>query len=145
MVIISKGRYGMTKMPLRGRCLCGKIAFELTSPPFDGDYCHCLDCQKSSGALVMAWCDIRRIDLQWTGHPPKEYTSSEKIRRGFCEDCGCSMTYRHIDIPDILTLSTACFDEKEELKPFYHIYTRSQPAWFQIQDELPRYPAEKRQ
>ncbi len=40
-------------MVLQGGCLCGAIRYQTTDMPFDADHCHCNQCRKSTGAVVM--------------------------------------------------------------------------------------------
>jgi len=35
---------------MKGRCFCGFVEYELTSPIQDSYYCHCRDCQYMSGS-----------------------------------------------------------------------------------------------
>ncbi|MGI2148842.1 GFA family protein [Shewanella baltica] len=68
-----------------------------------------------------------------------EFASSELIRRGFCDKCGTSLTYRHIQYPDYSTLSIASLDDANQVQPKYHIYTESQLNWLVIEDNCQRY------
>ncbi|QIR14888.1 GFA family protein [Shewanella aestuarii] len=124
---------------LKGGCLCGAIRYQVNAKPFDADYCHCRQCQLSSGAVVMSWMDFKAEQLVWLKGQTKEFSSSDKVRRGFCQDCGCSLSYRHIDYPDYVTLSIASLDEPNQVSPNYHIYTVNQVSWLNIDDNCKRY------
>ncbi|MBT1445006.1 GFA family protein [Shewanella sp. JM162201] len=133
----------------QGGCHCGRIRYRIEGEPFDADYCHCLDCQKTTGAPVAAWMDFNAAQVHWLGEMPAEYASSASIRRGFCSNCGCSISYRSTAYPDFLTLSICTLDEPSksdgdngnEIAPKYHIHTASRRPWLEIADELPRYAA----
>lgn len=124
---------------MKGGCHCGAIRYAAQVAPFAADFCHCRDCQKTTGAPVAAWMDFLVLQVQWLGGTPVEYASSEKIRRGFCPLCGASLSYRHLDYPDYLTLSIASLDDPEQVRPTYHIHTDSQVSWLPIADACPRY------
>lgn len=125
--------------PLTGSCLCNKVQYQVTAPPFDADFCHCRQCQKSTGSVVGAWMDFKREHVSWLNEPPKEYASSEYVRRGFCPHCGSQVSFRDLRYPQYLTLSISTLSEPNTIKPNYHIYTDSQLEWFNTQDDCPRY------
>uniref|UniRef100_Q0HRI9 Glutathione-dependent formaldehyde-activating, GFA n=1 Tax=Shewanella sp. (strain MR-7) TaxID=60481 RepID=Q0HRI9_SHESR len=125
---------------LEGGCLCGAIRYRIEGKPFDADYCHCRMCQKSIGAVFGAWMDFKLQQVTWVKGQVTEFASSECVRRGFCAHCGCSLTYRHTEYPDYLTLTIASLDDPELVQPNYHIYTDEQPSWLKIEDNCQRYP-----
>lgn len=123
-----------------GGCHCGAIRYEVSAPPFAADFCHCRDCQKITGAPLGAWMDFRAGQVRWLKGSPTEYASSENIRRGFCSECGSTLTYRSTEHPEYLTLSIASLDDPDSVKPTYHIHTDSQVKWLSIQDDCKKYP-----
>ena len=126
---------------LQGGCLCGAIRYQINGLPFDADHCHCSQCRKSAGAVVMSWMDFHGEQVQWLQGKVTEFASSNDIRRGFCQQCGCSLTYRHINYPEFTTLSIASLDQPNRVQPNYHIYTNEQVSWLSIDDRCRRYKA----
>ena len=122
-----------------GGCHCGAIRYSLSAMPFDSDYCHCSDCRRTIGAPCGVWMDYKVEQIEWTRGEPKEYRSSEKIRRGFCSDCGTSLTYRHLEYADYLTVSVSSLDNPNLVVPRYHIYTSQKVEWHRVDDSLPKY------
>ena len=125
---------------MQGGCHCGYIRYEISGQPFDADYCHCRDCQVTTGAPVSAWMDFRKEQVRWLGATPAEYASSAHIRRGFCPKCGSSLSYRSTQYPDYLTLSIVSLDDPNLVHPSYHIFTDSGVKWLTIDDDCKRYP-----
>ncbi|WP_394781623.1 GFA family protein [Undibacterium sp.] len=124
---------------MKGSCHCGAIRYEVLGDPFAADFCHCRDCQKTTGAPVGAWMDFKAEQVRWLQGSPAEYASSETIRRGFCSLCGSTLTYRSTAHPDYLTLSITSLDDPNAVRPTYHIYTDSQVEWLAISDDCQRY------
>jgi hypothetical protein len=124
---------------LQGGCLCGNIRYEIDGSEFDSDYCHCSQCRLSVGSVVVCWMDFKYEQIKWLANKTKEYASSEKIMRGFCAQCGCSISYRNIDYPDYYSLTNASLDEPDRVAARYHIYTEDQVKWLQIDDTCKRY------
>jgi hypothetical protein len=85
------------------------------------------------------WMDFKAGQVKWLQGEPQEYASSDRIRRGFCVSCGTSLSYRHLDHPQYLSLSVSTLDDPEAVTPKYHIYTGQQLKWLNISDALPRH------
>ncbi|GGC65465.1 GFA family protein [Undibacterium terreum] len=128
---------------MNGACHCGAIRYEITGAPFAADFCHCRDCQKTTGAPVGAWMDFKAEQVRWLQGNPTEYASSATIRRGFCPQCGSTLSYRSTAHPQYLTLSITSLDSPDAVRPTYHIYTDSQVKWLTIDDDCERYPKGK--
>lgn len=128
---------------MKGGCHCGETRYAVSGVPFDADYCHCRDCQKTTGAPFGAWMDFKKEQVRWAGEEPAEYASSEFIRRGFCPKCGATISYRSTQYPDYYTLSIASLDDPNLVRPNYHIYTDSQLNWLVIEDDCRRYAGER--
>ena len=128
---------------MKGGCHCGAIRYEVSGLPFDSDYCHCRDCQRTTGAPFGAWMDLKTDQVHWGSKEPTEYASSEYIRRGFCPGCGSSLSYRNTRYPDYFTLSIASLDSPDLVRPNYHIHTGSQVNWLTIEDDCERYTGER--
>jgi hypothetical protein len=129
---------------IKGGCHCGAIRYEVSGSPFDADYCHCRDCQKTTGAPFGAWMDFKKEQINWITGEPVEYASSENIRRGFCSECGSSLSYKSTQYPDYLTLSIASLDDPNLASPNYHIYTQNQVSWLTIDDDCKKYPGDRK-
>lgn len=126
---------------LQGGCLCGALRYSTSAPPFAADYCHCRNCQKSTGSVVSVWMDFKASQVSWGDSGPlQEYQSSENTRRGFCRCCGSTLSYRDIRHPDYYSLAIVSLDDPEQVQPTYHIHTESQLSWFIITDDCQRYP-----
>ena len=125
---------------MEGGCLCGAVRYRISGSPFAAEYCHCRMCQKSAGAAVVSWMDFLTEQLTWTAGKPSEYESSESVRRGFCEECGSTLSFRDTRHPEYITLTIASLDDPNLVKPTCHIYTDSQVKWLVIEDDCKRFP-----
>lgn len=130
-----------TNESMSGECLCGSVQYTVTAKPFAADYCHCRMCQRSTGSVVGAWMDFKHEQLQWINKDElREYASSEFARRGFCGQCGSTMSYRDIRHEHYISLAISSLGQPEKVQPSYHIYTDSQLPWLKIDDDCVRYP-----
>ena len=125
---------------MQGGCLCGAVRYRVTGTPFAAEYCHCRMCQRFSGAAAANWMDFNSEQVEWVSGRPKEYESSEFVRRGFCERCGAALTFRDTRYPQYATLTIASLDEPNRVPPTRHLFTESQLDWFRPDDDRPRHP-----
>ena len=125
---------------MEGGCFCGTVKYSISGSPFAAEYCHCRMCQKSAGSVVVNWMDFHTEQLKWTVGTPLEYKSSESARRGFCAQCGSTLSFRDTRHPEYISLTIASLDDPNLVKPTYHIYTESKVKWLTIDDDCKRFP-----
>ena len=128
------------KLPFQGGCLCGLVRYRISAAPSHADYCHCRMCQRATGAPVVPWLTAPSDAFAWTDGEPAVYRSSQKAERLFCPSCGTQLAFREIAEPDHLDVTLASLDDPEAIQPGYHIWTTSRIGWFEVADDLPRYP-----
>jgi class 3 adenylate cyclase len=123
-----------------GRCMCGAIRFQITQPAIDTGLCHCRMCQRFNSAPFSVWTVFPVEAVHFTREEPKYYVSSLIGERGFCANCGSSltMTYYAPDRSDILAILASALDHPEEYSPTRHSCIESKMPWLDLNDSLPR-------
>ena len=61
------------------------------------------------------------------------------MTRGFCADCGTSLTYRHEARHGEIDLTLASLDDPGLLTPQMHIWVEDKLAWVIIADDRPQF------
>jgi hypothetical protein len=95
-------------------------------------------CRRAAGAPVVARLTLANDFFNWTRGEPAVYRSSPDVERYFCRECGTQLVLR--DEPAFVDVTLASLDDAEAVRPTYHIWTTSRIGWFDIADDLPRYP-----
>lgn len=126
-------------MPVRGRCFCGDIRFEVTGPETFACFCYCHSCQRAAGAPMVAWATYARESFVTTRGTMREYHSSPGVTRGICTNCGSSITYKNEKRPGDIDISINCLDDASTPTPRAHIWTEDKQPWIEIGDDLPVY------
>lgn len=124
---------------LTGGCLCGEMRYEAAGEPFHLTECHCSMCRRASGAPMVAWFSVPRMQLRWLRGTPQAYRSSAHATRSFCPRCGTQLTFasdHHLDEIDITTCS---LDDPERLRPEDHTRVSSRLSWVKLDDGLPQH------
>jgi len=130
-----------TTETIEGGCLCGATRYRASGTPYKASYCHCNWCRGATGAPVAAWLmfDGERIEI--VKGKLKKYASSPGVLRGFCPTCGTTLWWegRWHDTP-MQMVSICSLDDPEAYPPDRHASCSEQIGWFDVADDLPRYP-----
>jgi len=116
---------------IRGSCLCGAVAYQITTPIEEMHHCHCSRCRKHHGA---AFSTYAQVAASVRGH-----RSSEQVTRTFCADCGSNLQFLFAGLPDLAWIAVGGFDDVPERRPSAHIFATSKAPWHEITDDLPQY------
>lgn len=127
-------------MHATGACLCGAIRYEIWHTQNDmADYCHCEQCRRASGAPVVAWVEVAPERFRITQGMAKPFPSSSRATRWFCPDCGTQLYMTDAANRSVgVTLGT--LDDPGAVPPTVHGWEAERVGWFQVADDLPRYP-----
>jgi hypothetical protein len=124
----------------KGSCLCGAITFEVSGDLPQPDACHCSQCRKHSGHYFVS-TDVPRssVTIHGAGNITW-YPSSEKVRRGFCADCGASLFFDPIDQikNDWIAIAMGAFDLPTHTQIKMHIFVAEKGDYYDIGDGLPQ-------
>jgi len=129
----------MTTQNLTGGCLCGNIRYMIGGKFRNVCNCHCRSCRLAAGAPFVTWGTIDRNLLSITRGELREVVSSPGIRRGFCGNCGTSLTYGQEQHPQEIDISLVTLDEAASIRPEFHLWVAEKLPWVQIDDGLPQY------
>ena len=123
--------------PFTGGCQCGAVRFAVGRLG-RGSICHCRMCQKAFGGFFGPL--VSGFDVTWTRGAPTYFNSSNKIRRGFCNQCGTPLTYEEIDGPadHPAEIAIGAFDDPTVAAPVIQVNLADKLPFF---DGLPALPA----
>jgi hypothetical protein len=120
-----------------GSCLCKLVRFEVEAPLPGPDACHCSQCRKHAGHVFVS-TDVPRSAVRIDGERHIQwYQSSEKVRRGFCRNCGSSLFWDPIE-RDWMGIAMGAFDPPTNTKIRIHVHVASKGDYYDIDDGLPQ-------
>lgn len=117
---------------LTGRCLCGACTYEISGEPIVVAHCHCLDCQRLSGAGHSTGAMFPEDSIAISGEPALFTLTSESgatVTRLFCGACGSPLFGRNTGMPGVMTVTLGTLDASDGLTPQVAIFARSRRAW----------------
>jgi hypothetical protein len=123
-----------------GGCLCGAVRYRASTAPIRVVICHCSMCRKHSGAPVLAFAHFPIKSFEWVKGKPTRYRSSIFAERGFCSICGSTLTMHEEVLGDRVQVALGSLDEPQRVRPNDHVWTQDQLPWFEVKDELQRFP-----
>ena len=121
-----------------GGCLCGAVRFEIFELMRQIINCHCGQCRHTHGHYA-AYSSVEKSKFKFISDTGlKWFRSSDKARRGFCQECGASLFYERIGEKNI-SIAAGMLDSTAGLKTISHIFMNDKPDYYVIDDKLPKY------
>ena len=114
-----------------GGCQCGAVRFR-ASKFGRASICHCRMCQKAFGGFFAALVTAR--DIEWSRGAPKYFQSSNKVKRGFCAECGTPLTY---DYGGDIEVAVGALDDPSVVPPTIQVNPRDKQPFFEGLCSLP--------
>lgn len=121
-----------------GSCLCNAVTFEVEGELGAIDACHCEQCRRWTGHYLVS-TDVPRSALRVKGENKLAwFSSSEKVRRGFCSECGSSLFFDPLDQKkhDWIAVSMGAFDKPTRAALALHIFVGEKGDYYEITDGL---------
>ena len=128
-----------------GGCLCGAIRYLVLGPPESSTHCHCRSCQRALGAAFATWCAVKSENFKLTKGEIKICETSPGVERGFCGNCGTSLTYvarsevAGLDWADKVWFLAPTLDDPSIASPTSHVYVSHRQPWVKLNDGLPTF------
>lgn len=126
---------------IKGRCLCGAVAYEVSGDPEMAFYCHCGRCRRWTGSAFAALMVLQRDQLSVTRGEDQIQTYREKghVNRSFCKICGSSLFgFEWPDGPGTV-VPMGSIEDEPGVRPTMHINVEFKAPWHEITDELQRF------
>jgi hypothetical protein len=129
----------MSEVRYTGGCMCGAVRYQLTGEGTNLCCCHCASCRRAAGAPAVPWGTFARAAFSVTRGHLAEYRSTPPVLRGFCAQCGTSLTYRHERHAAEIDVTLASLDDPGALAPTMHVWVSDKLPWESISDGLPQF------
>jgi hypothetical protein len=124
------------------QCACGAVTLTLRGPSKLVIACHCLDCQRRTGAPfgVGAFYPAEAVAISGA---PKEYTrvaaSGGKVHAYFCASCGSTVYWKAENLPTFVGVAVGALADPTYPAPVRSIFEQSKHSWVQIEGAAVRH------
>jgi hypothetical protein len=128
----------------KGRCLCGKVTYQLEDTPLFVQACHCSLCQRTTGTafnLIMLIEDKKfsllsgeLVTFEFVGGSGAIYDIYA------CKCCGNGLWGKpRLPIKNITYVRAGTLEKTKDIKPFAHIYTKFKQDWLALPEDVPQF------
>ncbi|WP_128926456.1 GFA family protein [Bradyrhizobium guangxiense] len=118
------------------RCSCGAVALSLPGPSQLVVVCHCLDCQRRTGAPFGVGAFYAAETVTISGMP-KPYVrtaaSGGKVRSYFCADCGSTLYWQADNLPAMIGVAVGAIAQPDFPAPIRSVFEQSKHHWVEIE------------
>src|SRR5258708_32003161 len=117
---------------LAGGCLCGAVRYSIDAQVSALRACHCVNCQKSSGAGGTVNAVVPTDSFKISKGATKRYDDSatqsgRTLSRHFCGDCGSPIYSHRNPNPGFVVVRAGSLDDSSGTKINANISTASAP------------------
>ena len=129
--------------PHRGGCLCGAVRYRFDAGPIASVACHCLDCQKLTGATNLLTLYVASEDFR---HEQGEVASFRKRADSGreadyfrCAHCGTRLWHQPLASKQWVMVAAGTLDDPSWVVPAAHIWVSRAAASASIPEGVARW------
>lgn len=130
----------MPDQPLSGGCLCGAVRYRIEAEPLFCCVCHCESCRRAAGGDSVGWVTVPAAGFRLVQGALRSFASSPGVSRGFCAECGTSLTYAND--ADSIDVTLAILDDPEAVPPTAEVWLEERLSWNPANPALQPFPRE---
>ena len=129
-------------MTRRAACSCGQLHLTCEGDPLRISMCHCLECQRRTGAVFgnQAWFEKQQITV--SGSSTKFSRSSDEDRLvsfQFCPVCGSTVYWEAERFPGLMAVAVGSFADPAFPAPKHSGWERRRHNWVEARCEAIRH------
>ena len=123
----------------RGGCLCGAVRYEVEGSPMVVAHCHCVSCQRGSGAGHATGAMFPAEKLRLVGAVTEYKNKSDKgneVTRAFCSTCGSPMLGSNSGMVGFVTITLGTLDDLSGFEPKVAVFARNKKPWDRVDESV---------
>ena len=125
-------------------CHCGNLRIRLAGDPALVSSCHCLACQRRTGALFGSTSFFKRSQVvsiegehrTWR----RQGDSGRFLTFHFCPTCGSNVFWDSERMPDMLSVAVGAFADPDFPAPSRTVWTENKHGWLPLPAAIPHHP-----
>lgn len=113
-------------------CSCGRLQVHLSGEPFLVSSCHCLECQRRTGAPFGANSFFKRAQATIDGESKsfrRQADSGNWLDFRFCPDCGSTVFWYPESAPETICIATGTLADPAFPAPVRTVWTECKHTW----------------
>ena len=133
----------MSRIVLKGGCLCGVVKYEVAGEAKRFYHCHCSRCRKATGTGHASNLFLRPAALKWLSGEEHirafKVPEAERFTNQFCAACGGRLP-RQPAGTDTVVVPAGSLDDEVPIRPQARIFIDSRALWSCSGDDVLTYP-----
>jgi len=127
---------------VRAECQCGQLTLELPDRPLITIACHCLACQRRTGAPfgVLHYYYGKQAVLQGQAKPYKRVSAQgNAVESFFCPNCGSTVFIKLAKQPDLIGVAVGAIADSASPVPAWSVWEQSKHNWVEMPGNVKRF------
>ena len=124
-------------------CSCGQLKVRLSGDPQLVSSCHCLACQRRTGALFGSTSFWRKDQVRAIEGERRSYRrvadSGTGLVHQFCPTCGSTGYWESEKTPELVSVAVGCCGDPTFPAPVRTVWTESKHGWLPFPATLPHH------
>jgi len=124
-------------------CSCGQLRIRLSGDPELVSSCHCLACQRRTGALFGSTSFWRRSQLLAIDGERRAWRrvadSGTGMNHHFCPICGSTVYWESEKTPESISVAVGCFADSTFPAPVRTVWTETKHGWLPFPATIPHH------
>ena len=125
-------------------CSCGQLKIRLSGDPQLVSSCHCLACQRRTGALFGStsfWRKSQVVAIEGERRSWRRVADSGTgLVHQFCPTCGSTVYWESEATPEMVSVAVGTFADPKFPAPVRTVWTESKHGWLAFPANIPHHP-----
>ena len=122
----------------RATCSCGQLQISAAGEPVRISMCHCLECQRRTGAVISNQARFPRAQITVTGKASEWTRTAESgnvLTYSFCPVCGSTLHWQNSGFPDLIAVAIGNFADPNFPPPTISVWEECRHPWVPLPSE----------
>jgi hypothetical protein len=122
-------------------CSCGQLHLSIEGEPSRISLCHCLECQRRTGAILGTQARFHRDQVTFAGQATawkRKAESGNELTFHFCPTCGSTVYWEGTGFPESIAVSIGAFADPSFPAPTIEVWEESRHTWLTLPTDTPR-------
>jgi hypothetical protein len=130
----------------RAACSCAQLHLTIAGEPARISMCHCLECQRRTGAVISNQARFRREHVTFAGKSTawtRRAESGNALTFHFCPTCGSTVYWEGEGFPAYIAVAIGNFADPSFPAPTIAVWEESRHPWVSLRADTPPRRAAK--
>jgi len=124
-------------------CCCGQLRIKLSGDPQLVSSCHCLACQRRTGALFGSTSFFRKSQIVATHGERRAFRRQADtgtwLTFQFCPNCGSTVFWESERLPELVSVAVGAFADPHLPAPARTVWTDTKHDWLVFPASIPHH------